>query len=370
MSDPAMVSTNSANLVSLVNLITRRPYRRSAIVAETALDIQKKVTRYGVRFSVPFGGYKGLGLPDSPSLNWAEVAWLDYLRAYAEPMTRWVDTEIEFAFTYLSGVLSFINHTSDAEQVHYLDQLTQLADAMSGDGVRFKLVDLTERAGGRKQVLSQIETNYANLRSTRREVSPEKIASAARNWRSPQTSGNSQSATALSHLSDSNRDDNARLAALRCEAMEMLPARRQFNKYGEHIQLTHVRGASQAVHIGSCRSSVVQPWVGQAVFEQKSKNTPTIHGLTRSVVLDAAPAPAPGVIAYEWVPRILGSNGLSQLTRLSRGSGQSGVEVRSVDLKEGEMASCLDLSVRALSAARLFPHLDKVLVVTSEPEVR
>ena len=290
--------------LALFDLISRRPFRRSAIDQESAQDVQAKIARYGVNFSVPFGGYKGSGLLCSPSLNWAEVVWMDYLRSYAEPMTRLVSTEIEFALTYLSGVLGFINLTTDAEQTCYLQDLKVLADAMSGDGVRFRLVDLTELAGGRISVLSEVQANYERLRLKNHDVSREKIASAARNCRNP---------------------DDAYDAALRCEAMEMLPARRQFNKFGKHVQLTHVRGASRSVHIGSCRSSVVQPWVGAGVFEYRE-----------------------GVL----MPRILGR------TRLAC---HEVVQTRLEDVE-------LSLSKRALGAAHLFPQLKRVPIVETRPE--
>jgi hypothetical protein len=40
-----------------------------------------------------------------------------------------------------------------------------------------------------------------------------------------------------------------------------LESRRTFNKYGPRLQLSHGRGASLSLHIGSCRSAIAQPWV-------------------------------------------------------------------------------------------------------------
>lgn len=101
----------SDHLAAMFDLIVRRPFRRSAIDAAAGSDIRAKVAEFGVKFSVPFGGYKGRCLPWSPHLNWAEVFWFEYLRDYAQPMVHLAGKEVEFVLTYLSGVLEFVNGT-------------------------------------------------------------------------------------------------------------------------------------------------------------------------------------------------------------------------------------------------------------------
>lgn len=268
----------------------------------TLQDIQAKITRNGLRFSVPFGGYKSRGLPCSPHINWAEVLWLDYLRQYAEPMVTWVNEDIEFALSYMSGVLQFINGTTIDEQETYLQDLDRLLQIMSGEGIRFRLVDLAEHVGGKTAALAQVIAQYERLRSALPELSKEKLASAARNCLD-------QTQTAE--------------AALRCEAMEMLPERRGFNKFGKHIQLTHIRGASLSVHIGSCRSSIVQPWVGLGVFEHR-------NGL--------------------YVPRILGQSGM----------GRKIVHASNLNMFN------LGLSARAIEAQAIFPQLSELPIIEYE----
>jgi hypothetical protein len=256
-------------------------------------DIVNKISRNGVSFSLPSGGYKSRWLPYSPHINWAEVLWLDYLRQYAEPMIELSEQDIEFTLTYLSGVLGFINGISTTEQETYLHELDHLMQIMSGKGIKFRLVDIAESIGGSSQALSQVMANYDRLRS-RPPVLPEsKLASASRNCHD------------LTQAAD---------AALRCEAMENIPARRAFNKFGKHIQLTHVRGGSLSVHIGSCRSSIVQPWVGMGVFERSKE---------------------------ELVPRILGRSGFESKL-----------------IKEDKLNfSTMGLSTQVANALDAFPHL-------------
>lgn len=284
-------------------LITRRPFRRSTVDQETLQDIIKKISHHGVRFSIPFGGYKSRWIPNSPNINWAEVLWLDYLRQYAEPMTAWVDYDIEFAFTYMSGVLGFINGTTDNEQEGYLINLGRLMQKMSGEGIQFRLKDLAKHHGDPSQALSQVVANYESLRESSFELSKAKINAASRNC---------------------DQSVQATDAALRCEAMESLPARRAFNKFGEHIQLSHMRGSSLCVHIGSCRSSVVQPWAGIGVFEQRNQ---------------------------VFLPRILGRSGFNSKL-----------------VTEDQLDVCtLGLSSRAMNAVGAFPHLGLVPIIKDPP---
>ena len=286
----------------ILSLITRKPFRRTSIDEDTSKDIFEKISRYGVRFSIPFGGYKSRWLPHSPSINWAEVFWLDYLRQYAEPMRSWIDKDIDFAFTYMSGVLGFINGISTQAQETYLQELDCLMQYMSGDGIRFRLVDLAEQVGGASKALSQVMANYERLKASPPAMSNSKLLSATRN-----NDGHT-------HPAD---------AALRCEALEILPTRRAFNKYGQHIQLTHIRGSSLSVHIGSCRSSVVQPWVGVGVVEQRNN---------------------------VFTPRILGRSGYERKL------------IKEID----HNALTLGMSPGVMIAVEAFPHLRKVPVVESD----
>ena len=235
---------------SLIETIVRRPYRRSAVDESTQADIAEKVARaqeqcQPVKFSVPFGGYKLAHLPHSPHLNWAEVFWLNYLRDYAEPIAVSHPAGVVFSFSYMSGVLSFINGYPAAYQALYIDELRRLFSLASCDRIRFELMDIADLYGGAQQALEAAEQRYQSLQA-HWPVSPEaetqKLASAARNI-------------------TSTEPEDIRTAAMRCDAMESLEQRRRFNKFGEHIQLSNLRG-SLSLHLGSAPGTVVQAWVG------------------------------------------------------------------------------------------------------------
>ncbi|WP_200388263.1 NTP transferase domain-containing protein [Thiocapsa imhoffii] len=247
----------------LQNLVLRRPFRRSSADIKTKLDIQRKLNfalRYQqpIKFSVPFGGYKHPKIPDSPALNLAETFWLEYLREYVEPIARYHAPGVEIALSYMSGVLDFINGIPAAHQRPYITELKEHIQHFCCARIHFQLVDIADYLGGTDQARQTLELHYQAMKLAGKRPSDKAIASAARNVQFD----------LVVPEEGSNYPLDIEDAALRCEAMESFPERRRFNKFGEHIQLSHQRG-DRSVHIGSCRTSTVQPWVGIGVYDQE-----------------------------------------------------------------------------------------------------
>ena len=266
---------------SLVELITRKPFRRTAVDADTLEDIKRKAsmaqsTASPLEFSLPFGGYKARDLPGGPHLNWAEVFWLEYLRRYATPLAEQHAPGVVISFSYVSGVLEFINGIPAAEQQSYLHELSQLLHILSCERIRFRLVDIADAYGGPQAALQATQALYQTLRDTWAPSEGElqaRLSSARRN---------------LLHNDEQTADAAAvRDAALKCAAMESLEQRRAFNKFGPRIQLSHMRGASLSLHLGSCRSSVVQPWVGYGLLDN---GIPRIVSSRAALAVTAQPA--------------------------------------------------------------------------------
>ena len=234
----------------LIQTILRRPYRRTAVDESTLQDIAKKAAMAQeqgkpLKFSVPFGGYKHSKIPYSPHLNWAEVFWLDYLRSYAEPIVKLHPAGVIFSLSYMSGVLNFINNYPTAYQAIYIEELQRLCSLASCNNICFELVDIADFYGGAENALEAAEDRYQSFMThwpVSGDAETHKLASAARNITSTDPS-------------------DIRTAAIRCDAMESLEKRRNFNKYGSHIQLSNLR-SSLSLHIGSAPGTVVQPWVG------------------------------------------------------------------------------------------------------------
>ena len=241
-------------------LIVRRPFRRTAVDFATATDIRQKIdqaihSQQPIRFSLPFGGYKAAHLTHQPHLNWAEVFWLDYLRQYAEPLAQRCEQGVVFSFSYMSGVLPLMNQTDPAAEAIYLAELQQMMTDASCGQIQFELVDLAEAYGGPAKAMQAVQQRYQQF---------------LQHWPISEKSLQNKLASARRNLPASSHSDPAAVqrSAMLCAAMESLELRRQFNKYGQHIQLSHIKGGSLALHIGSCRGSVMQPWVGYGVIQQ------------------------------------------------------------------------------------------------------
>lgn len=288
---------------AIYEAVTAKCYRRSAVSAETIADIKHKINLAvkfdePILFSIPFGGYKGWQQPFAPGVNWAEVYWLRYLSAYAAAIAAVHPAGVRFSLSYFSGVLEWVNGLPLAAQEKYISELERLLLHFSVPGITFELVDLTNYVGGVMPLMQLLQERYFNYRKhwpLAESSRLEKIASAKRNI----YLGNAI-------LSETEKINLAKDAALRCDAMESLEMRRQFNKYGKHIQLTHIRGASLALHLGSCATSIAQPWVSSGIAEIAS-------GFLRPRIISLATTLAD----LEWLPctahKLSSFNGLQQI---------------------------------------------------------
>lgn len=242
----------------IVRLILEKPWRRTAVSNETCLDIEDKVSlavRSGrpIEFSVPFGGYKSWRLPAFPHVDWAEIFWIDYLRSFAERISSLYAPGVVFYLTYVGGVLGWVNNLPDNAQQIYISELAILIARRSSQKVSFTLVDHSDAYGGADAVLKLLEERETIIEAP----GPSELESARRNLLPAQ---GMEPGMAFS-------DADVERAARRCLAMMSLERRREFNKYGPRIQLTHIKAGGKSLHIGSCRSAVSQPWVSEGYLE-------------------------------------------------------------------------------------------------------
>ena len=248
------VPTAPAPAERIVPLIVARPWRRSAVDPATAADIAAKVRRAvvagaAIEFSLPFGGYRGWQLPSAPDPDWSEVFWIDYLRSFGQRIAALHPAGVQFALSYVGGVLAWVNQLPDEAQNRYLKGLASLLQQRSTPRLAFRLVDHAEAHGGRAALLALLQT--------RESAQP------------PPTAAELQRARRNLAWDEAGEPPEALVgqAARRCAALMGLESRRAFNKFGPRLQLTHVRGAALSLHIGSCRSAIAQPWVSSGFLQ-------------------------------------------------------------------------------------------------------
>ena len=242
---------HTAAVDDIVRRVVAKPWWRTAVDAPTLEDITSKIRDAvsrdrPVEFAIPFGGYKGWRLASFPHLDWAEVFWLDYLRRYAERIVAIHRPGVVISFTHTSGVLKWANNMPEAAQAIYMSEFRKLLGLASSPRLRLEAIDHADAYGGGDAVLEIVKARVEHM------PQPDAAAldSARRNLVPPGA-----------HEPRSWDDMTVEMAARRCAAMNSLELRRDFNKYGPRIQITHIRGASLSVHLGSCSSAITQPWV-------------------------------------------------------------------------------------------------------------
>ncbi len=247
--DPAMPD-RVATVEALAGVICARPWRRTAVDADTAADMARKLrdaiqAERPVEFAVPFGGYKGWRQDSFPHPDWAELFWTDYLRGFAARIAALHAPGVVISFSYTGGVLDWVNNLPKGAQQTYIAGFERLLAARSTPRLQMRCEDHAREYGGRDALLALL----ADRLHSAPPVTEADLRSAARNLRPM-------------GLADGPADVAATAeAARRCAVMMSLEARRAFNKFGPRIQLTHIRGASLSLHLGSCRTAVAQPWV-------------------------------------------------------------------------------------------------------------
>jgi hypothetical protein len=267
-SDPA-VPEEAAPSERIIQLLLARPWRRSAVDAATVADLTRKVrdavaAARPLDFSLPFGGYRGSHLASAPDPDWAEVFWVDYLRSYAQRIAAVHPPGVRIALSYVGGVLGWVNQLPDGAQERYIQGLSRLLQQQSTPRLRFRLVDHAEAHGGPAAVLALLQAREA----AQPAPSEAELERARRNLivGDDCAAGSPSEAWILA-------------AARRCAALMSLESRRAFNKFGPRLQISHLRGADLALHIGSCRSAVAQPWVSTGFLQWCSERGEWIERL-------------------------------------------------------------------------------------------
>lgn len=260
--------------------LSSKKWRRTALDEESRIDTLEKIRRSvddacPLRFSLPFGGYKCWDIGDAPHPNNAEVLLLDHLRSLGEQLLRSHPFGVDFCFSYASGVVSALNNIEEADQLRYLGDFAGLLEFFSSERVRFSLFDVASlySPGEMYAEIQDHLAQHANAWEAGFLDNEKRVASARRNLARVGVSD-------FTALGDDDWEVEVRSRAQFCEAVDSLSRRRWFNKYSDRIQLVFVRGPRPSVHIGSCRTSTMHPWMGYGLLEVGSHDIyPRIVGM-------------------------------------------------------------------------------------------
>lgn len=254
------------DVLDTVRAVASGRWRRSALSERSRLDLVDKVTRahaarQPLTFSVPFGAYKSWRIHSHPMPNWAEVFALSHLRKYMESISHVYPYGAVVEFSYLSGVMDLVSNQRPEWQTTYVSALEPLLEHFSDDLIRLRLVDLASHIDAR----AAVEDGYARLADEwPRYVDPDtrshKLASAERNLVRDGVED-------LRHIPPDEWKARVYRSAVYCDALDSLPERRAFNKFGPRIQLVFIRGPEPSIHVASCATSTSQFWVSEGVVD-------------------------------------------------------------------------------------------------------
>lgn len=252
--------------------VTSSDWRRTALDDLSSEDVKRKIyaalsTKIPLEFSVPFGGYKGWAVPNCPHINWAEVFFFSYLQSSGERIAAVFPYGVVFSFSYVSGVLDWVSNYPLDWQETYVAEFSRLASRFSRKDISFKVVDIASQYESRADLQAELAENFRAV-CNHWDASSEEIA---KHTRSASRNLVPHGVLDYSHLSVQEWDTLVNVSARRCEALDRLKLRRQFNKFSSRIQLVLIRGPIPALHIGSCRTSVCQPWVGVGCVEDDNQ---------------------------------------------------------------------------------------------------
>lgn len=253
--------------------------RRTAVDPETAEHIraclaEAVASERPIEFANSFGGYKAWFQPCAPHVNWAEVMWLSYLRTFATRLASLHAPGVVICLNYYSHVIDQINGIPLSDQQVYLRELSELTRGFSCSQVRFELVDLAAEHGGPEEFLRDLRNALADYAQP---IPARALDSARRNVRDPAT---------------------VYASARLCTVMESLPQRRVYNKESHRIQIVHIGGSRRALHLGTSRASIHQPWVGEG-FLRRTQTGELVEDIARQ-----PPQPFERVAVQSWACEI------------------------------------------------------------------
>lgn len=289
---PAREKPGVGDAEALFRRVTAYRWRRSSVDAAAAADLRMKIRRQAdaaapIKFSVPFSGSKAWHQDSYPHPGWAEAMWIERLRSFGATIAEIHPPGVTFDLSYYSNALDIVNNIPPDDQQAYVDELAVLLAARSGSGVRFALVDLAALHGSaadfRRDFLAAIEDAGAT------PVSPDRLASARRNLMPAGVRD-------LAALPQPELDREFVASARSVIALEGLPQRREFNKFGERIQVGHIRGPALMLHLGSTQASTMQPWVGSGYLAPSGRGwVDTIASRIPECVEVSMPQALPGL---------------------------------------------------------------------------
>jgi len=258
----------------LYSLIVSSDFRRTALDSDSINDIQNKIKQQmseakPISFSIPFGAYKNWRLRSYPEPDWAEVFNINHLISYAMPIAAIYSPGVLIQYSFTDEVMDVVSNLPRDSQNSYVvafEKILMYFQKRLPDNLRLRMVKINDFYSAddyRTELQQNYEFNVQNWESKYpKNIRDYKIESARHNLVL-------NGVKDLTKMSSSELENMYLQSAMRCDALDCLKKRRDFNKYSNNIQIVFVRGPTLSLHLGVCETGSMHFWVGSGIVEER-----------------------------------------------------------------------------------------------------
>ena len=277
----------------IVTCIRSSRFRKSKLDQHTLELIRANViaavkSKKPIKFSVPFGAYKGWKLPTHPETDWAEVFNIRHMINYMLPIAQVYQEGVIIYYTYQDDIMHKISNLPKSHFEQYKKCFSELLNYYNTKlfNIKFELFPINRLYSSHEAYISDFQKEFEyNIQHWTQKYSR---AEREKKTRSARNNLARKGSTDYSALSEEEWEEKCIISAMQTDAVDCLYWRRKFNKRSDKIQLVFVRGPENSVHIGSCLTSTAHFWAGTGVLEFNKKLLPRI--LTQHQYLTLASA--------------------------------------------------------------------------------
>lgn len=257
--------------------LTSKKFRKWAVDTESERQVKRAIAiNIGqgkpLQFRFPFGGYKLHGMPGSPEVDWAEFFSIAYYCKYLAPVAAAYEPGIEFKFSSDDVIIERMDNVPVADTNVYFDSFTKLLGQFGEHfplNFKMDIVRISDLYDDKVAMEQELAVNVDKFKKYYAdEVDPSKkdrmlkISALNIQW---------DGAKDLTGLSEAERQAIVDMGPVYHDAYCALSKRHEFNR-GEDKIVIFTTVISNAIAIGTTKSSVTKYWTGFGVLETRGSN--------------------------------------------------------------------------------------------------
>jgi len=220
-----------------------------------------------IKCTHPFGGYKLWRIPTSPEVDWAEFLMISYYCQYLSPILKAYKPGIEFIFSSDDLIIERMNNVPKEDTDAYFESFRVLLKEFSKyfpDNMKMEIRRVYDLYKDKKELESDLANNLKRFESEYRDKDEDQKEIA---FKSSELNFNFNGKEDLTKLSAEEKKEKIRLGTILHDAHCKLPKRKSFVRGDDKIVIFTTK-ISNAIAIGTTKSSVTKFWTGLGVLEK------------------------------------------------------------------------------------------------------